>query len=411
MKKTNLKLQTLFIVLSIMAILSSVIGGYLYYSTLKNSSEEWTHKEAIEQLRDLGNDIDAYLAWALLSVESLAGLKELSQSLLRKDVKVFAEVNSILDHFNNVLNVSVCYLMDDKGNTVASSNRDTPDSFVGKNYGFRPYFTKAIHGNPTVYMALGVTSGKRGIYYSHPVYSSGREKPIGVVVIKASIELIEKDFMNLRAAGAAVLVDPYGIVFISSRDEWLYQSLWETSLKETSDIAKTKQFGKGPWNWTGMKQKDKNIAVDTLGNEYRIHIQKLVNYPGWDLIYLHSDYRVLEEIIVPIRRSIGVGVVTLCIIFGSIVFFLYVKANASIVQRKKAEQALEFEKNKLQDALSKVKELSGMFPICASCKKIRDDKGYWNQIESYIRDHSEAEFSHGICPDCAKKLYPDIDVY
>jgi hypothetical protein len=65
---------------------------------------------------------------------------------------------------------------------------------------------------------------------------------------------------------------------------------------------------------------------------------------------------------------------------------------------------------KLEDALSKVKQLSGLFPICASCKKIRDDKGYWNQIESYIKDHSEAEFSHGICPDCIKKLYPDLDL-
>jgi len=61
----------------------------------------------------------------------------------------------------------------------------------------------------------------------------------------------------------------------------------------------------------------------------------------------------------------------------------------------------------LQEALSKVKLLSGMLPICSSCKKIRDDKGYWNQIEAYIRDRSEAEFTHGICPECMKKLYPD----
>lgn len=61
-----------------------------------------------------------------------------------------------------------------------------------------------------------------------------------------------------------------------------------------------------------------------------------------------------------------------------------------------------------ETALQEIKILSGFLPICASCKKIRDDKGYWNQIESYIRDHSEAEFSHGICPDCAKKLYPDL---
>lgn len=52
------------------------------------------------------------------------------------------------------------------------------------------------------------------------------------------------------------------------------------------------------------------------------------------------------------------------------------------------------------------KTLSGMLPICASCKKIRDDKGYWNQIEAYITEHSEAKFSHGICPECMKKLYP-----
>jgi DNA-binding response OmpR family regulator len=60
----------------------------------------------------------------------------------------------------------------------------------------------------------------------------------------------------------------------------------------------------------------------------------------------------------------------------------------------------------LREALDKIKILSGIIPICASCKKIRDDKGYWNQIEAYIRDHSEAEFSHGLCPECMKKLYP-----
>jgi len=61
----------------------------------------------------------------------------------------------------------------------------------------------------------------------------------------------------------------------------------------------------------------------------------------------------------------------------------------------------------LQTALERVKTLSGMLPICASCKKIRDDRGYWNKIEAYIEKHSEAEFSHGICPECARKLYPE----
>jgi PAS domain S-box-containing protein len=79
-----------------------------------------------------------------------------------------------------------------------------------------------------------------------------------------------------------------------------------------------------------------------------------------------------------------------------------------ITDRKQAEEERERLIAELQKALSEVKKLSGLLPICASCKKIRDDKGYWNQIESYIRDRSEAEFSHGICPDCAKELYPEL---
>ena len=74
------------------------------------------------------------------------------------------------------------------------------------------------------------------------------------------------------------------------------------------------------------------------------------------------------------------------------------------------QQKRELEKvnKELKKALETIKTLRGIIPICANCKKIRDDKGYWNQIEAYVRDHSEAEFSHGICPECAKKLYPDL---
>ncbi len=64
--------------------------------------------------------------------------------------------------------------------------------------------------------------------------------------------------------------------------------------------------------------------------------------------------------------------------------------------------------SKLQDALNNVKKLSGLLPICSSCKKIRNDNGYWKQIEGYIAEHSEAVFTHGICPDCMKRLYPNL---
>ncbi len=82
--------------------------------------------------------------------------------------------------------------------------------------------------------------------------------------------------------------------------------------------------------------------------------------------------------------------------------------NRDITERMKMVEERERLIDDLQEALANVKMLSGFIPICASCKKIRDDKGYWNEVESYIREHSEAKFSHGICPQCAKKLYPEV---
>jgi PAS domain S-box-containing protein len=79
-----------------------------------------------------------------------------------------------------------------------------------------------------------------------------------------------------------------------------------------------------------------------------------------------------------------------------------------ISERKQAEEEREKLHSKLQEAFDNIKTLKGLLPICANCKNIRDDKGYWNQIEAYIRDRSDAEFSHSICPDCAKKLYSDL---
>lgn len=69
------------------------------------------------------------------------------------------------------------------------------------------------------------------------------------------------------------------------------------------------------------------------------------------------------------------------------------------------------EKANLEKAVKQIKTLHGLLPMCSSCKKIRDDSGYWKQIEAYLHEHSDARFSHGICPDCAKELYPDIEIY
>lgn len=83
-------------------------------------------------------------------------------------------------------------------------------------------------------------------------------------------------------------------------------------------------------------------------------------------------------------------------------------SNRDVTEIKLAEAERERLIGELREALTQVKTLSGLLPICANCKKVRDDQGYWLQIETYISEHSNADFSHGICPQCAQKLYGDL---
>ena len=84
------------------------------------------------------------------------------------------------------------------------------------------------------------------------------------------------------------------------------------------------------------------------------------------------------------------------------------KLKTEIAERKRAEEEREKLINELKKALEEIKTLRGILPLCSFCKKIRDDKGYWEQVDVYIHKHLQADVSHGVCPECAKKYYPDL---
>ncbi len=94
-------------------------------------------------------------------------------------------------------------------------------------------------------------------------------------------------------------------------------------------------------------------------------------------------------------------------VWNLLVHFAFFSISALLIYEVKAGMQKRDQLIKdLQQAMNEVKTLSGLLPMCSSCKKVRDDKGYWNQVNAYIRDHSDAEISHGLCPECAEKLYP-----
>ena len=211
-----MKLRSILVMLSLLAFLSASVGGYLYYATLKDSTFKEAKRQAATRAEMIRKNLSSFLSENIRPAKTLAGMQTCQNALAHPAPVSLSRTNATLDHFKSTLAVDVCYLMDAYGTTVASSNRDDPDSFVGKNFSFRPYFNEAIEGTPSSYLALGTTSHKRGVYYSHPVYEQGRGAPIGVAVIKASIELVEKE-LPPDPDEIVLVSDPRGVIFISNR--------------------------------------------------------------------------------------------------------------------------------------------------------------------------------------------------
>ena len=170
----------------------------------------------------------------------LSGSPLIAPALISRKDEDIANANSALDRYNSNLGNSVSYLMDSNGMTIASSNHNDPDSFIGKSYQFRPYFIQAIKGAPGRYFALGATSLKRGFYASYPVKDS-KGKVIGVVVIKKDIDDKEAD---LSLYPYFFLVDPNGIIFLSGRKDMTFKGLWPVSRETRLVLLESGQFGK-----------------------------------------------------------------------------------------------------------------------------------------------------------------------
>jgi PAS domain S-box-containing protein len=160
---------------------------------------------------------------------------------------------------------------------------------------------------------------------------------------------------------------------------------------------------KGLWGWV-LNQRQSMLSNDPAGDPRsggvpagHVAIERFASVPVMDgdrlmgQIALANSSRPYTEEDISLLKRLGT------------IFML-------ALQRKWGDLDREKLIGELRKALDDVKKLSGLLPICSNCKKVRNDQGYWEQIEVYIRDHSGADFSHGICPECAKKLYPDIDL-
>ncbi|MCF8066332.1 MAG: hypothetical protein K9K36_13870, partial [Desulfarculaceae bacterium] len=335
-----MRLRTILLILSLLALVSTAGGAVHYYYSLQDSAISLAHRRAAGQTEVLANQVSSFLAQNQKPVEALASLGELQRALAKPGEANLAAANQLLDKFKRALEVDVCYLLNRQGLTIASSNRGSPDSFVGHNFSFRPYFQQALAGQAAKYLALGATSKKRGAYYSHAVYPPDGGPALGVAVIKAPISLLESNLNLGSEEEAALLVGPHEVIFSTNRVQWLNKTLWPSSLEDWEAIARTRQFGDGPWPWSGLSRMGEHLVTDQQGREYLLYTRPVANFPGWRLVYLTSMAGVAQWAFKPFLQTTGVVVLGLCLFAGLGVYFLYRKASQEITRRRVAEEDL-----------------------------------------------------------------------
>jgi PAS domain S-box-containing protein len=377
-----MRLRLIILILAIFAFLSVSTGGWLYYYSFQKAAFQAGETQAVAQLKLLTDQLATYLSEHDKSVRTLSRIRELRQVLVDTNLESIYKANQVLDMFTRSLEVDVCYLMDLNGNTLCSSNRNQPDSFVGHDFSFRPYFTSAVQGEPASYLALGVTSLKRGVYYSHPVYHPEIGKIMGVAVIKSSIEHLETTLFS-DPEHLLFFVSPNGIVFISNQPKYRFKLLWHLDDKAKDRILNSRQFGNGPWDWSGFSRTDTpDRVLDENQREFLYTSMPVPDYPLWQVVSLKNRKKLEKQMSAPFIKGIGPGVIFISCLAGILVFFLYQQAATEISQRKAAEEKLRISEERYRHIYHKTPIMLHSIDTTGKIIRVSD---HWVDVMGYDR--------------------------
>ena len=377
-----MRLRTIILILALFAFLSASTGGLLYYYSYRQAAFQKTEADAYSRLNLLTDQLSFYLSEHIKPVKTLSGIKELTTVLKDTNLESIYKANQILDNFTKSLDLEVSYLMDKNGITLCSSNRNAKDSFVGKDFSFRPYYKKAINGMPATYLALGTTSKKRGVYYSHPVYDEPLHNAIGVVVIKASVEFVEAKLFP-KSDDTLLFVDPDGVIFISNKDNLKFDFLWKPDEKKIQTIENSRQFGNGPWAWTGFSKDKTGYVTDKNNTQYIFSSLAVANYPDWKIINLRNYKAITKQVSKPFVRIIGPATTSVLILTGILVLILYLLGIQEITKRKKAEKKLRIREERYRHIYHKTPVMLHSIDIKGQIIRVSD---HWVEVMGHKRE-------------------------
>ncbi|MEO5376671.1 MAG: response regulator [Magnetococcus sp. DMHC-6] len=289
-------------------------------------------------------------------------------------------INLALEQLGNTVK-GVAYLMDTNGLVLAASNHDTPASFVGKNYQFRPYFQEAIAGKNGHYFAYGVTSHEPGYYASAPIYNKEQQRVLGVAVIKNTLNAIElgfKQFMNVY------LLNPDGIALMSGEEEFTPQPLWPILEDTRLHLDQSKQFGPLSNKPPVFKKELKNGTRLTYMRKKYLVGRININQDGWSILMLK------QEKTATVNRMLGIFI---ALLFSILMFTYYLllhrETTVLFAARKMAENASQtksyFLANMSHEIRTPINAVMGMIYLTQKTNLTSQQRHYLSRIEQASR--------------------------
>jgi len=219
---------------------------------------------------------------------ALGALADVDQVLHHPDdAEAVARLNQTLQSIQRQSRVLAIYMMDDKGMTLAASNWNEDTSFVGRDFGFRPYFSEALAGRFGRFYGIGNVSSEPGYFMAQPIYPAGVPRgqgaPIGVMTVKVDLSEFEHTWRS--SDDPITLVDSSGVVFLSNRPLWKYHSLRPLDSRRQQELAGTHQYADQPIASVGSMRREQRRGFGE-------HIMQAIPKQGWQLMLFPSQARI-----------------------------------------------------------------------------------------------------------------------
>ena len=415
--------------LATLSLLAERLAGQvdMYLSTTRSLARHLALTQDVERFlatRPKGRQAMAFNAWLGLQAERMPG---------HSDIIVLAP----------------------DGTCLASSN----PAFIGNNFGFRPYFQEALAGKPyNSDWAIGAVTQTPRLFSAAPVFSGKHIS--GVLVTQYEVEELERTVRTFGQSGRmALLVNRLGIVLTHSNPAFIYHAIETIPHLVLEDLSSTRQFlGRSfpldplspefpaAFHQTLLEGKPRTARYQIAGQMKWGALSPVQGQP-WVVAVSVPESDILGPTRVVWKDTITMGILSaggafllalglvrlllrpLRALSAAIAAFgqgdttsrapiqthrelddlahtFNTMADTIQSHHENLEELVQQRTRDLEQALADMKSLEGMIPICSYCKQIRDDSGSWWQLESYIQTHSEAQFSHGICPDCRDRHFP-----